>query len=138
MTIYEELEKIRTDNGGLLDPHAVVAEAQSDESALHEYFEWDNTKAGHAYRIWQARKLISCVVIETIGNNERVTAYVSLKEDRGNGGYRSITDILSDDELKAKMLNQALDDLEHWRSKYQAIKKLSPIFKAYDKVRKHG
>jgi predicted TIM-barrel fold metal-dependent hydrolase len=137
-SIYAELEKIRLNNDGMLDPHAVVMEAQPESHPLHNYFEWDNSKAAHAHRIWQARQLISCTVIIIPETNEKVTAYVSLREDRGNGGYRSMQEVLTDDELKAKMLKEALSDLEAWRIKYQSLKNLNPIFKAYDRMLKHA
>lgn len=71
-----ELERIRLDNGGRLTPDAVVAVAQDKKSPLHAAFTWDNDKAGHEYRLWQARQLIKSV---TISHDCVAPAYVNVR-----------------------------------------------------------
>ena len=40
-----------------LTPENIVVAASKKRSPLHDYFEWDNGKAGQKYRLWQARYL---------------------------------------------------------------------------------
>jgi len=54
--IYEKSGEVRAS--------ILVEKASDPESPAHEAFEWDNTKAGHEYRLIQARKWL--VVIEII------------------------------------------------------------------------
>ena len=51
-------------NYGRLRPHELVYAAQESDHPLHDMFEWDNTKAGHAFRVGQARRFISSVRVE--------------------------------------------------------------------------
>ena len=59
MDVFGRIEK-----AGRLTPSMVVAEAENPECPIHDYFEWDDAKAGHAYRIEQARILIRRIKIE--------------------------------------------------------------------------
>jgi hypothetical protein len=57
-TIREELRRIHDMHNGSLEPETVVAQAKKIRSPLHNCFEWDDTIAGHKYRLVQARELI--------------------------------------------------------------------------------
>jgi hypothetical protein len=43
---------------GRLTPDAIVADAQDEDSPLHECFEWDDSEAAHKFRLTQARGLL--------------------------------------------------------------------------------
>jgi len=66
--ITYELQRIYIEHKAL-KPTIVVAEATPEESLLHPSFEWNNSVAGHEYRLIQARQLIRVVVpmIEVAG-----------------------------------------------------------------------
>lgn len=69
----DELEKQHPD----ITPALLVEMAQDPECPAHDCFEWDDEKAGHAHRIWQARTLLSRrVVIKTEGYSLTVPRYV--------------------------------------------------------------
>lgn len=106
-----ELKRIAEENGGLLKPEIVVAEARPRSSPLHSRFTWDNTKAAHEYRLWQARQLIRVVVEVIDGIKGRQEVFVSLTTDRAETGYRVMTDVLSDADLRKIMLKDALAEL---------------------------
>jgi hypothetical protein len=61
---------------GVLTPVVVVEEASSESHPLHDRFEWDDSIAGHEYRVIQAGYLIRSVKV--VVGDERVNAYVSL------------------------------------------------------------
>ena len=134
----KELEVVRKQGKGVLYPEAVVDYAVDEKTALHSHFLWDNGKAGHQYRIWQARKLIVCYVNIIPGTNVATQAYVSIKSDRcgenAEGGYRRLVDVLSNDEWRSCLLADALADFMFWKAKYQQVKELVPIFEVGDKV----
>lgn len=56
------LEDVRLSHDGKLTPEDVVEAADTD-TRLHPAFEWDNEKAGHSFRLTQARAMIRSVVI---------------------------------------------------------------------------
>ncbi len=128
-----ELERLHKKHGAL-DPSAVVNWAQTHPtSALHGRFQWNNSKAAHEYRLWQARELITEVtVIYPDGKTRQV--YVSPVESRGNGGYASLVEVLSDAERRAAFLAQALAEYERVGEKYQDLRELAGVRSAVRKV----
>jgi len=139
-TVLAQLESIAKSNGGILRPSDVIREARPVDHPLHNRFEWDNSKAASEYRLWQARELIASVHV-TIEPGEgarsvSIRAFVSLKPDREQGGYRPVRAILSDAEMLEQALSDALEELSLFRRKYQALKQLSDVFEAIDKVAK--
>jgi hypothetical protein len=141
-----ELEQIRqADPEKQLRPKAVVDAAREPTSPLHESFEWNDTEAAERYRLGQARRLIRVAVTVLPRNNEKVRAYVSLSSDRHHpeedeelgaaGGYRSMTEVLAADDLRAIMLNDALRDLQVMERKYAQLSQLAGVFEEAAKVR---
>ena len=61
------LDDLVVDNA--LHAEDVVAAARDPLSPLHSKFQWDDSKAAHRYRLWQARQIIasersSCLMVE--------------------------------------------------------------------------
>lgn len=137
--ITKELERIRQKDGGVLNPHTVLKEARRKNSPLHDQFTWDDSEAAHQYRLWQARELIRVSVTVLEPNTSAVRTYVSLREDRQSGvGYRHLADVLSDEEQRQQLLDQALDDLERIRQKYSHLEELAEVFEAASRVKGRG
>ncbi len=133
--IEAELERIRLENDGMLNPHTVVEVAREPENVLHGHFTWDDTEAAEKYRLWQARKLINTIVTILPNETTSVRMYVSLKDDRDDeGGYRGLVDVLSDDEMRVRLLKEAFSEFNHFKMKYNHLKALAPVFKAMEKV----
>jgi len=136
MSYLNELELIRNKNGGILRPEDVVEFAEDPKTALHKKFTWDNDKAAHEYRLWQARELIRVSVNILPQNNKPFRAYVSLVDDRKNpgGGYRALVDVMVDGELREKLLEQAIKDMRGFQKKYKALKELASVFSVMDET----
>ena len=136
--IAAELETIRGQHGGILRPEDVVKFAKRKTSALHDEFTWDDTDAAKEHRLWQARHVIR-VTVQTVPHpsaGEPMQAYVSLKKDRvqPGGGYRSMVEVMSTEEQRIQLVNQALCDFKRLRDKHQRMEELSRIFRAIDKT----
>ena len=56
------LDDLVVDNA--LHAEDVVAAARDPLSPLHSKFQWDDSKAAHRYRLWQARQIIASVTIK--------------------------------------------------------------------------
>jgi hypothetical protein len=135
--IRAELEQIRNANDGQLLPEAIVEFARNRDTALHREFEWNNTKAAHQFRLEQARRVIrlNINVLPTEGGDVTVPMYVSLKSDRyAGGGYRTLEDVMSDEDMRAQLLEQGLEEFQRVRRKYQTLQELTPVFAAIDRV----
>ena len=140
MTTAEALREIAAKNGGVLLPEKVVDAARAEEHPLHGSFEWDDSVAGEQYRIHQARNIIR-VNVEVIGPKEKETearVWVSLTPDRkeAGGGYREVVSVLSDKEMRAQMLADALAEMRTFEAKYARIKELAAVFAAMRKARR--
>ena len=132
-----ELEVIREASGGTLNPEAVIEYARDESTALHAAFTWDDTEAAHQHRLWQARQIIRvCVTLRGELDNQPFRTYVSLTEDRGESGYRLLDDVLTDTDMRERLLVQALRELANWQRKYDHLTALAPIFEAASKVKK--
>ena len=95
----ERLARLESKGKGVLTPDMVVEDAKRESSPLHSYFEWDNGKAAHAYRIEQARTLIRSVmvVVKTEKQSVSVVAYVrNPDQESGDQGYVSTLRLLND------------------------------------------
>ena len=135
--IQAELERIRKDHGGFLNPHHVVAYAKSDKTALHRLFKWDDGAAARAYRLCQARQIIRVyVTVIPNGNAGKVTRVViSVPSNRRKGlGYMSLDVALGNKEMRAELLKEARADMVRFRTKYNRLHELSRVFEAMDQV----
>ena len=131
-------EEIRAKRNGLLLAEDVVSEATKESSLLHPYFNWDDTEAAHQHRLWQARQLITIVMIQLPDVKKPVQQYVSMRDDRQNpgGAYRGIVEVMSDADLRNQMVLEALDDLNLWERKYSQLAELAVIFEAIQTTKK--
>lgn len=136
--IKTELELICKKAGGILRPSDVVSYAEDEGTALHECFEWDDEKAGHEYRLWQARKIIKVHVTVLPNTTTPIQAYVSLKTDRtgAGGGYRPIVDVMNNAQMREQLLTEALEELTYYEEKYKQLQELAPVFEAAKKIRR--
>lgn len=137
--VIAALKRIAKKAGGILKPEEVVDAARPETSPLHSSFTWDDTEAAEAFRVWQARVLISTTVkyINLGGKQTAVRVFVSLTPDRQeeSGGYRITAAVLSNSEMRAQMLADALEELRRFELKYSQLKELAQVFSASKKVR---
>lgn len=135
-TVKAELEQIRKKHGGLLQEEDVVSQARNPRSALHDYFIWDDTEAATRYRLIQAQELIVRMTVHLVeSSNEPQRMYVSLTSDRDKGGgYRYVMDVLSDKARYARLLADAVAELQAFQRKYDQLKELKPIFREASKL----
>lgn len=122
---YQELERIRKQNGGKLLPDIVVREAAEENSPLHDFFEWDDSAAASEYRQEQARMLIRSVVVysEALGTDYRFYASVVVGEDEGPS-YIPLKMALSRKDTREQVIRDAIGDLQSVKKKYDNIERL--------------
>lgn len=83
--IREALEAIRKSGG--LTPSRVVRVAKKPDSILHDLFEWDDSKAGHQYRLEQARRLVRTLVFKPERSTKFLRSYIHVPSPDGEGEY---------------------------------------------------
>lgn len=124
--IGSELTRIYEENGAITTK-AVVDAARPDVAPLHPAFEWDDSKAGEAYREHQARSLIRMVEIiktDEAGESKNVQAYAHIPSQTNEraGSYEPISVIVNQPDKFVMALSalqsrvdsakNALDDLK--------------------------
>lgn len=136
--IIQELDRIASTHGGILQPETIVEEARRPSSPLHSKFTWEDTAAAHLWRLEEARKLIR-VTVKMFPNsetNERI--WVSLRHDREQegGGYRTLVSVLSNKELRKQLLAEAFRDMEYFQEKYSHLEELAKVISEIKKIKK--
>jgi hypothetical protein len=106
----------------MLHPSEVVSwAAEHPKSALYPKFEWDDSRAGHEWRLQQARSLIRLHVVTEDGTPK----LVNLRIDRSKGGgYREIKDVMNDEDLRTAMLADCVADIKRVQARYSFIKNM--------------
>ncbi len=142
-TVRMALLAIVERNSGVLNPKLVLDAARDPSHVLHQHFEWDDMKAGEAYRLAQVGALVRRVRL-TIVRPATATREVTLSTTRGyqsrlsmrraDGGYETIDAILSDDDKRTELLAQVMRELSAYRKRYAELSELQPVWLAVDEV----
>jgi hypothetical protein len=113
--------------------------ATNPTSPAHKHFEWDDSKAAHKHRLYQARYYMRSIEVEvtSIGEDVRVSCSIRQGElDGKNNTWYDIHTIKNSKNLMAQLLKQATDDLRSFRHRYAVLNKVAairPIFIAINK-----
>lgn len=96
-----------------------------ENSPLHNYLEWDDSKAGRQYRLQQCRMLMHRLVLEEeVGQRSIVSFALDETQERG---YWTVETVMTKDELKKAALKQMYKDAESFVKKYESFKELFEI-----------
>lgn len=125
---------------GAFTPEVIISEASNKASPLHKYFEWDDSKAAHAYRLTQARHLVISIGIEQEGQFIRSFESVVLDDGRV---YLPMDQIRQSPDLVDQVLQSSMRELLFWKAKHQGYKTFfggvfDAIDEAEEKLSKHG
>lgn len=128
-TIEEELLLVKSKDGLIKPIDALMQSKKHPDWPVGQQLEWNNNKAADEYRLWQIRKLIAIYISYEDDGSRRM---VSLSIDRTNpgGGYRDIDDVIRTRSLYDIMFNDALNEIDRLRIKYERIKELKPVWAA--------
>jgi hypothetical protein len=121
-----ELELLREESGGNLDPRRIVEFARSSNTALHSAFTWDDGEAAERWRINQAKQVIRAAVTmlpRPDGGMVPVRAYVY---DATARQYAATSTVLSDAESADTLLRQMRLDVERILNRYRRHASLVP------------
>tara|TARA_Y100000310_G_scaffold25056_1_gene23999 strand:+ start:3192 stop:3659 length:468 start_codon:yes stop_codon:yes gene_type:complete len=122
--IGEALESLRRDHGGIVEAEHVVEHGAEPSSPFHEALEWDDDAAAHSWRVVQAGKIIRSVRLVTAnpdGSSEAQIAYVHVAPK----GYTTTEVAMSDESLRAGVLQDALRALSSWQSRYGHLREIA-------------
>lgn len=118
ISVADELHKLYT-KAGELTPEAVEAKARNPRSPLHGYFEWDDTRAAHLYRLEQARQLIRTVRITTDNGDVRAFHPVCVNEGGKATHYVAASEVGEKtdlrDQFRARLSSEIRGMVRRWK-----------------------
>ena len=110
--------------------------SRPEDSPTHNCFEWDDSVAAEKYRLNQAYHVILDLEItiaeDTSGSLSPAYVNVIQKTSKESAKYRSLEVAMSDDELRANVIANALREFEQTKQKYSHLVELTDIFKAIE------
>ena len=133
------LRSLYREKGKLLHPKDIVEAARAETSPLHSHFLWDDSEAAERYRVTQARELLQRVFVKVSapnGSQHMAQVFVSLTTDREKGGYRTMVDVLSDEDLRNQMIRDAMAEMQLFTERYKTLRELASVFSAMKKAGK--
>lgn len=83
------------DDDGRLTPERIVDAARDPDSYGHGLFEWDDAKAGHLFRIGQARALLATRITVTVSEVDS-TVPLYARDPDAPSGVQSYVRVVSD------------------------------------------
>lgn len=116
--------KALIDKSGRLDPARVVQVAARPSHPLHNYFEWDDTKAAQAHRITQARALIREVRVVVRTEVQIVTGVAYVRDPSAGArerGYVALHTIKPASESAREVMRQEMVRVEGALSRARAV-----------------
>ena len=133
------LNHLAKSNKGKLTSKEVVNRARSEDSPIHDCFEWNDDKAAEGFRIKQAQDLMNHlqIVIKYNGEEKIVPMFINLVIEEGGKFERRYvqTEIVAKDEnLRRQAIEQALKELISWQKRYKDIQELGKIFSAIKEI----
>lgn len=97
------------DRDGSVTTSAYLKAATPKSSPIHDDFEWDDKKAGHAYRLNQAMHYIKRIKVITPGGEEQSVVNVRpVYGSKGEGEYLPIGQVVENPVLYARALDELL------------------------------
>lgn len=119
---------------GIFTANQVLDLARPKNSPIHKYFNWDDTDAAEKYRLYQARHLISCVVVEI--DNKKVRKYITpvRVEHLDRTAYVEVNKARNTPDIWSQVLDRAMKDALLWEARYKNLVELTPIHNAIRKT----
>lgn len=130
--VAKHIEKLATKYGECTKEQFLDS-ARSERSVLHKLFEWDDTVAAEKYRLHQAQMIICSLKVTVIEEDHApiITRAFVTTEERTTG-YVHIRDAMSDEEKRAKVIEEAKRDAQWYIDKYNGLIELSNVIAAMD------
>lgn len=136
----QELFRLSKEYDGLT-PETVVDEASKKNSPIHEYFEWDDGIAAGRWRLFQARNLLNHLLIikKVNGEDREIKGFFNVNvsdSTNGKARYMTVFSIAKNEDFRGQVIQQALEEIESWKQRYEDYKELSLIFGAIEETQK--
>ena len=127
-----ECERLEAE--GRLTAADLVEESRSEDSPLHEEFEWRDDVAAEQYRLNQAGGIIRNIVRITVETQEQIPVRAFVSTGERKQAYVSIATALNHEQWRKNLLESAKRDMQAFSVKYRNLDELSEVLNAMQKV----
>ena len=132
------LDALSAKGGGQLTAAAVLKDARSKRSPLHDFFQWDDAAAAEQFRLRQAAYLLRSITIEVTKDDRppiRVRAFYHIDPDEEEGGhYAPLAVVVDRPEYREQLLARAVKELREMRRRYRMLQELDRIWAAIEEA----
>ena len=123
--IEKELRALHS-RDGVLTCEAVLDAARPENSPLHGYFTWDDSRAAERYRLIEAGRLIATVRIEYRRKKAAQVVYAPAfiptgTNSEGKREYFPVEEVTRNEFLQQKALADARSEMEGTRARYSHL-----------------
>jgi len=131
-----ELNRLEEQYGRGLRAREIVEAARPRKSPLHDYFEWNNRRAGEKYRLHQARNLVAVIRVTVVDNNGRATqaramvSVITKEKGRKLHVFERHDRVLDDPGFLSQRIDMALNELEAWCKRWEIHRELESLRKS--------
>jgi len=133
MSIKDEILALRNEEGIYIAEDILEWARTHPESRLHASITWDADEAARLWQLEQVRGLIRVHVMTEQGDRKLIS--LSIDRVKPRGGYRDVDDVIPTPSLYAVMLEDALNELERIRIKYNRVTELKRVWDAAEDVK---
>jgi hypothetical protein len=126
--IIKRLQMIETNNGGVLRPSDVVADAKKTDSPLHEMFDWNLQTAAEKHWMDQARRIITSVKVIIQHDHSAISVVYYVRDPAAKvneQGYVAIKSLTNDmdkaKEVAAREFSSAMSALHRAKAVAMAL-----------------
>jgi len=113
----------------------VVEAATDPDSALHGYFEWDDTVAAHGHRLTQAGTLIRSIEVTIVREGDGEPRYADIRAfHHVDNAYRTIEAVIKHEPYQKALEARLADELERIQNELKIHRHLDEYAVAVGKV----
>ena len=125
--LRDQLQAIR-DERGSLTPALVVEVAADPKHPLHGRFEWDDSKAGHQWRLEQAGQLLRVTFRPDPSKPTDLRAFVAVKgEDSPTSEYVPVGEAMADPFTQKLVLAQFKREWKTFQRRYEHLAQFAAV-----------
>jgi len=102
-------------DGGEVTAEAILNDAKSPKSPLHDFFEWDDSEAAKKFRIHQARYLAGNIAEVMIieGKQSEQRSFFNVSKGKNETVYVTVQKAISNDGYKQQLLDRLIRHLQN-------------------------
>jgi len=128
---YKEMQTL----GDNVAPADLLALARDEKTELHKCFDWDDSSAAEKYRLFQARLVMTQMVVPVREEEARPGGVIHCRVmQRGSESYHPLRVFIQQPDEYDALLKRAKGELRSFENRYNTIEEFDELFVIIDKL----